>query len=496
MQIKNILNNINSGRISIIIPAVIIVLGILIRLKLLLLNVPYGQDACALSSSLNRNFLELFQPLDYFQVAPPVFMILSSFLVKILGNNYAFETKDLILRLLPFICGVISMPLFYMLIKKITDNKYFIYVCLFIFSFNFPAIMYSAQFKQYTLELMISLILLNMFFTINVKEILIRKLLWLSLFIAIAPWCSHTSFIIIFAGFITILIDILNNKYFDLKKCLILLLPILISSVIFCKFYYMPIRMSSTYDFMQDFWNNVEPSFFTLGNFINMFGEKNENFLKFNMNGYVYLIFLIINAIILFFRKNIKEICLILIPILICIIASFFKIFPYEGRMIIYTLPLFLILSCQFLLIIKNQKAAYISAVIVLIYLIFTNYIKPTDEYYKLSDYFDERNILKVLKEKNPEYHNVISTDILSGHYIGCEILFSDNKMHYDFKDSLTYSFLEQAKPDEYWIVGVMDWEPYKTGFLKYIEDNKNKIQVIDLYFDNNNNNFLAQIKK
>lgn len=496
MQIGKIINKINNGRMNIIIPAVIIVLGILIRLKLLLLNIPYGQDACALSSSLYKHYINLFKPLNYFQIAPPFFMVFSSAIVKSLGSDFIFEVKDMLLRLLPFFCGVFSIPLFLIFLNKISENKYFKYICLFLFSFNYLAIMYSVQFKQYTLELMITLILLNIFYSFDIKDVSLKKIILFSFLLSFVPWCSHTSFVIIFAGFIKILVDCIKNKYFDIKKFVLLLFPMAISFGIFFILYYIPITMSPPYSFMQIFWKETIPSFFTFSNFINMFGNKTEKILQFHMNGYFYILFFIINSVILILRKNYKEVILVIIPILFCIISSFMCVFPYEGRMLLFALPLFIILSCQFMLIIKNQAASYLTAIIVFIYLFFTGYIKQIDEYYNLSDLFYSRNILKVLKEKNPEYKNIITEDIVSGHYLGDINLYSDELMHHPFKDSQTKLYLEEFEPGEYWIVAVMNFAPFKDGFIKYMEDNKDKYEVINIYNDETNNNFIGHIRK
>src|SRR5215471_19834956 len=57
-----------------------------------------------------------FQPLGYNQVAPVGFMLTEKLINEAVGRS------DLALRILPFLCGLAALPLFWYLAKRVLDG--------------------------------------------------------------------------------------------------------------------------------------------------------------------------------------------------------------------------------------------------------------------------------------------------------------------------------------------------------------------------------------
>ena len=98
--------------------ALIFILGIYLRTRVYLTNQSFWHDECALAWNIvNRDYLGLFQPLRFLQVAPSMFLIYTKILVKYFG------TSELIFRIVPFVSSILAMFIFYFLSKTLFTKK-------------------------------------------------------------------------------------------------------------------------------------------------------------------------------------------------------------------------------------------------------------------------------------------------------------------------------------------------------------------------------------
>lgn len=91
-------------------PLIILLFGILIRLVQYISNRSLWADEASIALNVtHRSYLELLQPLEHNQAAPPGFLWMEKLAFQLFGNNeYAF-------RLFPLIAGIISLVAFYQL---------------------------------------------------------------------------------------------------------------------------------------------------------------------------------------------------------------------------------------------------------------------------------------------------------------------------------------------------------------------------------------------
>src|SRR5262245_47496288 len=81
-----------------------LMMGLVVRFVRLAVNEPlWGDEAMLVRSVLDRNFAELFAPLDYVQLAPLGFLWLQT-----LSRDW-FGTADWVWRLIPFLAGSASL---------------------------------------------------------------------------------------------------------------------------------------------------------------------------------------------------------------------------------------------------------------------------------------------------------------------------------------------------------------------------------------------------
>ena len=129
----------------------LLAIGLAARLVRYLLRFPLWEDECMLSSNyLDRGYLDLLQPLGYYQVCPPLFLWGQLTVVKLLGfNEYA-------LRLIPLVCSVGSLFLFRHLAGRLLRGSALV-LAVGVFAVSYPMIRYAAEAKPYAGDLLLSL---------------------------------------------------------------------------------------------------------------------------------------------------------------------------------------------------------------------------------------------------------------------------------------------------------------------------------------------------
>ena len=102
---------------------------------------------------LFKSLGQALQHLDDNQLAPPLFLLLSKLALVM------FEPSDLSLRLVPLLCGLISVWLFARLVWRLVPG-WFAVISTVVFSLHFEYLEYSTTFKQYACDHLITILLL------------------------------------------------------------------------------------------------------------------------------------------------------------------------------------------------------------------------------------------------------------------------------------------------------------------------------------------------
>lgn len=351
---KNIFNNI-------LITAIIF--GVFIRCFLFIKNNSLFCDEVWLFNNIvDKTYFDLFNGLENNQIAPPLFLLLSKLIIN-LFSSFDIYIRDFALRIIPFICGIMSVLCFYIFAKNFIPKLFNLLIAMCLFIFNPLTINYSVIFKQYSLELFISTLLLLIFWNIIYKNMFKWKYLILVL---LSPWLSLSSFFIV--------IPLLGLTFFYNKK---VFKNIFIFYIIDCLLYYciyLENIIHTNYGEMNEIWNYFGYFSFIhpiriLVQFGSVISDTKLGALAFGG---------IIVAILLktLFSKNvdIKTKLFLFLPIFFTMCLSSVHIYPFTGRLILFLLPLIVII-----LQMSNSKMTILLLVLsMMISLYYT--IKPLNE--------------------------------------------------------------------------------------------------------------------
>ena len=135
---------------------IFLALGLAARVVRYLLRSRSGKmRPCFRPIFLHRGYLELLRPLDYYQVAPTLFLWCQLTVVKLLGFS------EWTLRLVPFLCGIGSLFLFRHLAGLMLRGTALV-LAFGVFAVAYPPIRYTAEAKPYGCDLLLALLMLTL----------------------------------------------------------------------------------------------------------------------------------------------------------------------------------------------------------------------------------------------------------------------------------------------------------------------------------------------
>lgn len=128
-------------------------LGVLGRSVRYFLRFPLWGDECYVSVNFfHRGYLDLLRPLDYHQVGPYLWLWLQKTAVNLFGFS------ELSLRLPAFLSSILSLLLFYHLVRRLVAGPARVIAVAF-FAVGYPCLRYAAEAKIYPLDLFACLLL-------------------------------------------------------------------------------------------------------------------------------------------------------------------------------------------------------------------------------------------------------------------------------------------------------------------------------------------------
>lgn len=318
----------------------IICFGLLLRISQFLFNRSLTEGEAPLALNIiERSFSQLAEPLDYVQIAP------LGFLVSQKAITMVFGTSEYALRLLPLLAGLLAMILFYFLAKKTIDRKA-IPFALILFASCDHLIYFSSEMKQYSTDVLCSLVLLIIIVSIIHAPRKRLNLLLLGGVGAITFWFSHPALLTYSAGAILLVWFLLREKQWHTLVWHAVAQGIAIVS--FTILFYVSLKSTSQNQAMLSFW---QPSFMpfpplSLREFLWLPFVLLRMF-KFP-GGFSYyellpaVVAFIIGYSVIFNKKQHLH-ALLSLPIIVTLVASALHKYPFEGRLLLFLTPLLLI---------------------------------------------------------------------------------------------------------------------------------------------------------
>ena len=320
---------------------VLIILGIVLRVRQYLVNRSFWADEASLAFNLTtRSFSGLTQPLDYHQGAPIGFLFIEKFAVLLLGNN------EYAMRLFPLLSGIIAIYLLYLLARTyIGPGGIF---ALLGFSVGWNLIYYSSELKQYSSDVMIALLLVYLASRCIREQTSARDFLLLGISGSIAIWVSHPSVFVLAGIGLVLIFDKLTRKNDVLFAWIFGIGVVWIG--LFAVEYFMFLRPLAADEYLQSYWGKAFmplPPWSDLG----WFQKTYYSMLLMSLHTYfsavvVVSILLVIGGISLLSRnQNIA--LLFILPALIVLIASSFEAYPLKDRFMLFLIPFFLLILSE-----------------------------------------------------------------------------------------------------------------------------------------------------
>lgn len=331
----------------------IILTGLFLRIYFYSIERPLWNDEAALALNIiERKSLGLLLPLNFNQVAPFMFLLIS----KLIGAS--FNYSELALRFFPLLCSIGAIPLFFYVSTKFFNNKLQIITANVMFNLSFNICYFAQELKQYSSDLLFTLIILASYFLITEKTSK-KALLAISLLYAIFIMFSYPAIFPILTVFI-----IYFFKYFksDKTKILFLTLPFIGTIIPFLG--YSLLKFNS--NFLQNYWTEG----FLNANLSNFFYIIFSNF-SFTFKPFeIAITFFILGIIVCL--KNCKQTnnLLLVTPLFLTLLASYFHFYPYFGRTGLFLSPILILITITgFDIFNSNQK---LKNTLISLFLIFT----------------------------------------------------------------------------------------------------------------------------
>ena len=315
--------------------------GVLLRLSQYLFNRSLWADETLLALNIiHRSFSELFKPLDYVQGAPIGFLILERLAVRAAGNG------EYALRLFPLLCGIFSLLLFYQ-VAKLSLTPKAVPIALGLFATSGRLIYYSSEVKQYSSDVAIALLLFSAVIYFESCELSAWRVAVLGFLGAAAVWFSHPAVFILAGAGMSLTSSCLIGKRWAKIRSFWIAYSLWALGLAAC--YLVHLRHLSNNKDLLNYWS---PGFVplpllsvsTVDWFVSTFFGVFENPVGLN-SGIAALTFLV-GCISMFSYKR-ERFYLLIAPIFFTLLAAAFRKYPFSERLILFTVPIFLLLVAE-----------------------------------------------------------------------------------------------------------------------------------------------------
>ncbi|MFA6378177.1 MAG: glycosyltransferase family 39 protein [Candidatus Omnitrophota bacterium] len=378
----------------------LIVIGIILRLKHYFMNCSLWTDEAWVAVSItSRSFMDILQDIDIFPNAskPPLgFLVLAKLSTFIFGNN------EYALRSFSLACGVSSLFLFHHLVKRLKDNMLTI-LTLGFFCLSPTLIYFSAELKQYSLDLFIGLILYLILIPLAQTELHLKKAALIGLLGCLAMWVSNAALFIL-AGF-GAMITIVALERNQLKTLCYSLVIYVSWGASFWFLYQRSLSGMMTNENLLQTWPGafLESPIFSkeawvwVGEiFLAMFTDP----LGISFAGVAFVLFMF--GLIILLRDKREYALLFFFSIFVTLLAAIFHKYPFRGRLLLFLFPAVLIFIIEGMLWVSRKApkrffAALLVALSVL--LLFNPFLRTVQGFTKDYCRQENREAMSFLKE-------------------------------------------------------------------------------------------------
>ncbi len=320
-----------------------IVLGIILRVSQYLANRSLWSDECSLALNvLHRSLPGLLAPLDYNQGAPLGFLVASKAFVSYLGQS------EYVLRLFPLLCGLSSLLLFWMICRSFVRPRATL-LAVALFSFSEPLVYYSSEFKQYSSDVLITLLSLWLgLHLLDGRKLSLRNASLVAIGGASMIWVSHPAvFILAAIGAIWVTRIVIKKQWQILTWTVVIGFSWGLS---FLVLYWVSLRNLTNNVTLIGYWESSFAPFppvtfsrlaWYFESFLGLFRVPGG----LRLEGLGALAF--VTGCWAVGHEEIWKLSALVIPLLLTLVASALHLYPFGGRLVLFSAPIVILLVGQ-----------------------------------------------------------------------------------------------------------------------------------------------------
>lgn len=363
--------------------------GLVIRVLQYLSNRALWADEAKLALNLvNRSYGELLQPLAHDQIAPVGFLWAEKAAIQLLGQT------EYALRLVPLVSGIVSLGLFYLLLRGLLDgtlpsaapvftrsdldsldskdkvecSRAFIHsltlspialpIALALFVCLHDLVYYASEVKQYSSDVAIALLLTVLLLRVRQPKLGRRQVLVVTLAGAIALWCSHPAVFVLtgvelsYAG--PALVQAWRNRQRNVShlthRGLVMhwrkrLLMYGGWGLSFAAFYGLTLynhptegTLTTSWDYtFPESWLDLDWLFYALKRFF-------RNPLRFPDVVDEVAIALFVLGCVALARRSMGRLGVLVAPVGVTLVAAYLQKYPFRDRLVLFLVPFFMVM--------------------------------------------------------------------------------------------------------------------------------------------------------
>jgi hypothetical protein len=330
------IKNINPGFVSVL----IIFIGIMLRVNVYVQNRSLFLDEANLARNIvEKNHVDLFKALDYEQYAPPLFSVVAKASTQVFGVN------EFALRLPSLLAGIISLILLLKITNLLIAEDSSRWYVLLLFSFSILAIRYSTELKQYASDAAITLFFVFWALKCKNKKFNVSSTFNWSVLGAIAIWLSMPVIFVLASIGVAFLYQARKQKKVILFNLLPMGLAWLASFGIY--FYMLLYEDASTeglLSYHSEFFFNLFPRDMTgIKQDLNLVQGLFRSATDQTALSIIWAILTFLLGSIFLIRKKRFVAIVLIVPILLCLLASHLQLYSLIERLTLFMIPLIMV---------------------------------------------------------------------------------------------------------------------------------------------------------
>ncbi len=316
----------------------ILIFGAILRLRQYFSGRSLWADEAMLALNIvNRNFAELFKPLEYDQGAPLGFLLVEELF------NVVFGRHELILRFFPLLAGLASLWLFYLLLMSLrggAERRRSNLLALALFALNPQLVYYTSEAKQYIVDVAVALGLLLLAIPIFQNQLNKKNFILLAMAGILALWFSHPALFILAGIGVGLVVQFLRTREYKKLRTTLGIGSLWLANL--ALLYFINLRQLSQNDYLANYWTDGFISISPWSDF-NWLGDL----IQYQFD--IQFIPLFISVLILvgwfaLFREQRSLALAFIFTTVFAFTASVLHLYPVNGRLSLFLIPLGILL--------------------------------------------------------------------------------------------------------------------------------------------------------